>query len=146
MLSWWAHWRAKDTYTRTSLSSRTPTHTNTRKSVLSLQHSPSDPELRSSAIQDCGEEIQPTSSVCVVPKPTSLSSTSGPHSPLQCSLRTKLLRACNKTTIQALTGENNSLNRSWPYRGQNDFTAIYSNQNHKGNSANKSGEIATNKP
>jgi len=27
MLSWWAHWRAADTNTRTSLDSRTPTHT-----------------------------------------------------------------------------------------------------------------------
>ena len=26
MLSWWAHWRARDTYTRTNLASRTPTH------------------------------------------------------------------------------------------------------------------------
>ena len=27
MLNWWAHWRAKDTDTRTSLAFRTPTHT-----------------------------------------------------------------------------------------------------------------------
>ena len=27
MLSWWAHWRAIDTNTRTNLDSRTPTHT-----------------------------------------------------------------------------------------------------------------------
>ena len=58
-----------------------------------------------------------------------LSSTSGPHSPLQCSPRTKPLRACNKIAIQALTGENNSLNRSWPYRGQDDSTATYNSQN-----------------
>ena len=27
MIRWWAHWRVKDTYTRTSLTSRTPMHT-----------------------------------------------------------------------------------------------------------------------
>ena len=76
----------------------------------------------------CGEESHPTSSVCMVPKPPGLSSTSGPHSPLQCSPRTKPLRACNKIAIQVLTWENNSLNRSWPYRGQNDSTATYNSQ------------------
>ena len=56
------------------------------------------------------------------------------------------LHACNKSAIKALIGENKSLNRSWPYRGQNDFTAIYSNPNHIGNLSNKSGETTANEP
>ena len=76
----------------------------------------------------CGEESHPTSSICVVPDPLGLSSTPGPHSPLQCIPRTKPLHACNKIAIQALTRKDNSLDRSWPYSGQNYSTPIYSSQ------------------
>ena len=51
MLSWWAHYRAKNTYTRTSLTSKTPIHTQHKESVPSLLHSPSGPAFPSSAIQ-----------------------------------------------------------------------------------------------
>ena len=53
----------------------------------------------------CGEEIHLSSSVCVVLNLLGLSSTSGPHSPLQCSPRTKPLHASSQTAIQAFTGE-----------------------------------------
>ena len=43
MLSWWAHYRARNTYTRTSLTSKTPTHTQHKESVPSLLLSPSRP-------------------------------------------------------------------------------------------------------
>ena len=43
MLSWWARCRARNTYTRTSLTSKTPTHTQLKESVLSLLHSPLGP-------------------------------------------------------------------------------------------------------
>ena len=56
----------------------------------------------------CGEESQLSSSIYVVLNPPGLSSTLGPHSPLQCSLRTKPLHASNQTTIQAFTGEKHS--------------------------------------
>ena len=64
----------------------------------------------------------------MVPKPPGLSSTSGPPSPLQCSPRTKPLHACSKTTIQALTRGNNSMDHSWSYYGQNNSTPIYNSQ------------------
>ena len=51
LLSWWAHYRAKNTYTRTILTSKTPTHTQHKESVPSLLHSPSGPAFPSSAIQ-----------------------------------------------------------------------------------------------
>ena len=51
MLSWWAHYRAKNTYTRTNLTSKTPKHTQHKELVPSLLHSPSGPDLPSSAIQ-----------------------------------------------------------------------------------------------
>ena len=59
MLSWWAHYRAKNTYTRTSLTSKTPTHTQHKESVPSLLHSPSGPTFPPSAIQGGGEEGSP---------------------------------------------------------------------------------------
>ena len=43
MLSWWAHRRARNTYTRTSLTPKTPTHTQHKELVPSLLHSPSGP-------------------------------------------------------------------------------------------------------
>ena len=51
MLSWWAHYRGKNTYTRTSLTSKTPKHTQHKESVPSLLHSPLGPASASSAIQ-----------------------------------------------------------------------------------------------
>ena len=51
LLSRWAHYRAKDTYTRTSLTSKTPIHAQHKESVPSLLHSPSGPAFPSSAIQ-----------------------------------------------------------------------------------------------
>ena len=51
MLCWWAHCRARNTYTRTSLTSKTPTHTQHKESVPSLLHSPSGLAFPSSAIQ-----------------------------------------------------------------------------------------------
>ena len=50
LLSWWAHYRAKSTYTRTSLTSKTPKHTQHKESVPSLLHGPSGPAFPSSAI------------------------------------------------------------------------------------------------
>ena len=105
MLSWWARWRAKDTYTRTILACRTPTHTQHKEIIpFSATKSlrPWSPFQCYSGV--CGEESQLSSSVYVVLNPPGLSSTSGPHSPLQCSLRTKPLRACTKPSITALTG------------------------------------------
>ena len=51
LLSWWAHYRAKNTHTKTSLTSKTPIHTQHKESVPSLLHSPSGPAFPSSAIQ-----------------------------------------------------------------------------------------------
>ena len=51
MLSWRAHYKAKNTYTRTSLSSKTPAHTQHKESVPSLLHSPSGLAFPSSALQ-----------------------------------------------------------------------------------------------
>ena len=66
LLSWWAHYRAKKTYTGTSLTSKTPTHTQHKESVPSLLHSPSGPAFPSSAIQGLWRRIHPSSSVFVV--------------------------------------------------------------------------------
>ena len=51
MLSWWAHYRAKNTYTRASLTSKTPKHTQHKESVPSMIHSPLGLAFPSSAIQ-----------------------------------------------------------------------------------------------
>ena len=51
MLSWWAHYRAKNTYTGTSLTSKTPKHTQHKESVPSLLRSPSGLAFTFSAIQ-----------------------------------------------------------------------------------------------
>ena len=48
-----SHWRAKNTYSRTSLTSRTPTHTRHKESVPSLLHSPSGPDFPSHIHQVC---------------------------------------------------------------------------------------------
>ena len=50
MLSWRAHYRAKNTYTRTSLTSKILKHTQHKESVPSLLHSTSGPAFPSSAI------------------------------------------------------------------------------------------------
>ena len=106
MISWWAHWRDKDTYTQTSLTSRTPTHTQHKEiSPFSVMQS-----LRPWPPFQCylgvvEKKFIPLSLSVWFPNAPSLSSTSGPHSPLQCSPRTKPLRVCNKPSIRDLTGE-----------------------------------------
>ena len=45
MLNQYTHGEAKDTYTKASLTSKTPTHTQNQESVPSLLHSPSGPEF-----------------------------------------------------------------------------------------------------
>ena len=66
MLSWWAHQRANNTYTRTSLDSKTPTHTQHKESILSLIHSPHALHSLPVLFRGFGEESQLSSSVCVV--------------------------------------------------------------------------------
>ena len=60
----------------------------------------------------CGEESQLNSSICLVLNPLVLSSTLGPHSPLQCSPRTKPLHASSQQLLKLLQGKN-TVHQSW---------------------------------
>ena len=116
MLSWWAHCRARNTYTRTTLTSKTPTDTQHKESVPSLLHSPSGPAFPSSAIPGCGEESQPSSSVGMVPKHTRFIKQPKPSFPFQHSPKTNHCIHASKQAIHNFvrkTKENRVTTQKW---------------------------------
>ena len=74
----------------------------------------------------CGEEIQPSSSICVVPKPTRFVKQIKPSSPPQYSPKTNRCFPAAKQALHRLDRGRQSMSHSWPYRGQNGSPTTYS--------------------
>ena len=108
MLSSWAHWRATDTTPDPAWLLEHPHTPNIRNYPFLCNAVPQTLISLPMLFRGCGEESQLSSSICVVLNPLGLSSTSGPHSPLQCISRTKPLHASSQTTIQTFIGEKHS--------------------------------------
>ena len=128
MLSWWAHWRYKDTCTRTSLTSRTPTHTQHKEiSPFSATQS-----LRTWFPFQCYSGVvekksNPLALSMWFPDTPGFPSNSGPHHHSH-AVRRPTTTFMQQTSNQNFGGEKQPLNLSWPYRGQNDSTTIYNSQ------------------
>ena len=120
MLSWWAHYRARNTYTRTSLTSKTPTHTQHKESVPQSLHSL--PVI----FKGCGEESQPSSSIYVISKHTRFIKQTNPPSLLPTQSKDQPLHTRSHTSRSQLGQGKQFLSHSWPYHGQNDSIVIYS--------------------
>ena len=140
MIRWWAHWRAKDTYTRVSLDSRTSTcptqGINPFFATQSLR--PWPPFQCYSGVVE--KKASPLALSVWLPNTPSLSSKPIPHPHSNIVRRPTTTYMKPNKLFTSLTGENKPLNHSCPYRGQNDSTTIYNSPNHKGNSTNKCGK------
>ena len=89
MLIWWSHWRDKDTYTRTSLTYRTPTHTQHKEiSPFSATQSlrPWPPFRCFSGVVE--KKTSPLSISVWFPNTLGLSSIFQPSFPIQHSMKT----------------------------------------------------------
>ena len=134
MLNWWDHWRAKETYTRTILNSRTPTYSQHKESIPSLLHSPSGPAFPFSAIQGLWRR-NPTLQLCPCGfQPPGLSSKPSPHPCSQHSPKTNhCIHAINQLS-QLKQGKRLQTIYSSPKAQQHSQLTTWGSNNPKRNS------------